>query len=246
MIGTKITRRLQSHFERQFAGLYKVTVIGSTGSGKTTLLKAIVDFQTKSIEQPRRHQVEEDHDLTYTLVDQALKDQKSFTTVSFNSVGIIIIRTSHNTIEFHPMRDHEALYARKDLETIWAVLFFDTAGQIRFDFMPLLCVRGADGVLVFADGTSTTSIERLAYYLELVREEEARAQTIIPVRIFVNKADLREKGLFVGADYAKMIVGDSYSKYVYETTGTTGEGTEEPIRDLLAELTTLKKMYDEA
>ena len=91
MIGTKITRRLQSHFESQFAGLYKVTVIGSTGSGKTTLLKAIVEFQTKAIEQPRRHQVEETHDLTYTMVDRALKDQKSFTTVSFNSVKTCLI-----------------------------------------------------------------------------------------------------------------------------------------------------------
>jgi len=244
MIGTKITRRLQSHFENQFAGLYKITVIGSTGSGKTTLMKAIVEFQTKSIEQPRRHKVEETHDLTYTMVDQAIKDTKAFTTVSFNSIGIIIVQTSHNTIEFLPMKEHEALYQRKDLEAIWAVLFFDTAGQVRFDFMPLLCVRGADGVLVFADGTSTTSIERLAYYLELVREEEARAKKIIPVRIFVNKADLREKGLFVGADFAQMIVGDSYAKYVYETAGATGEGTEEPIRDLLAELTKLKKMYE--
>ena len=241
MIGTKITRSLASHFEDQFEGLYKVTVIGTTGSGKTTLLKALVDFPTKSIEQPRRHQIEETHDLTYTMVDRALQEKDSFTTVSFNAVGIIVVRTNFNTIEFYPMQNHESLYPRTDLDTVWAILFFDTAGQVRFDFMPEICVRGADGVLVFADGSSTTSIERIAYYLNLVQEEEVRAKKKIPVRIFVNKADLREKGLFLGAQYAKMVVGQHYVGYVYETAGITGEGLNEPIRELLNALVLERK-----
>jgi len=236
MIGTKITRGLASHFEEQFEGLYKVTVIGSTGSGKTTLLKTLVEFPTKAIEQPRRHQIEETYDATYTLVDRALRKKKAFTTVSFNAVGIIIVRTTFNTFEFHSMRTHEQLYERTDLETIWAILFFDSAGQVRFDFMPELCVRGADGILVFADGSSTTSIERIGYYLELVQEEEVRAKKKIPVCIFVNKADLREKGLFIGGQYAKMIVGEKYADCVYETVGITGGGIEEPIRTLLNDL----------
>ncbi len=236
MIGTKITRRLASHFEEQYEGMYKVTVIGSTGSGKTTLLKTFVEFPTGSVEQPRRHDVEEAHDATYTVVDKALRAKDSFTTVSFNAVGTIVIKTMSNIIEFHPMRAHEHLYGRTDIDTIWAILFYDTAGQVRFDFMPELSVRGSHGVIIFADGTSTTSIERILHYLDLVQTEEARVKKEIPVRIFVNKADLREKGIFVGADYTKTVVGPKYAEFVYETTGIKGGGVEAPLRALLNDL----------
>ncbi|MFQ6125976.1 MAG: hypothetical protein ACE5R6_15415 [Candidatus Heimdallarchaeota archaeon] len=242
MIGTRITRCLASHFETQFEGLFKITIIGSTGSGKTTLLKTIVDFSSKGIEQPRQHFLEEKHDLSYTLVDRALRKKEAFTTVSFNAVGTIIVQTTFNTIEFHPMEDHTNLYTRTDIATLWAILFYDTAGQIRFDFMPEICVRGADGVMVFADGSSTTSIERIRHYLDLVEEEEVRTNKKIPICIFVNKADLREKGLFIGAPYAKMVVGPKYADYIYETIGITGEGVEEPFRELLHALIQEKKM----
>lgn len=236
MIGTKITRSLASHFETQFEGLFKITIIGSTGSGKTTLLKTIVDFSTKGIEQPRQHHLEEKHDLSYTLVDRALWKKESFTTVSFNAVGTLIVQTTFNTIEFHPMENHSNLYERTDIATLWAILFYDTAGQVRFDFMPEICVRGADGVMVFADGSSTTSIERICHYLDLVKVEETRTKKKIPICIFVNKADLRNKGLFIGAPFAKMIVGPEYADCVYETIGITGIGVEEPFRDLLQAL----------
>jgi len=233
MIGTKITRRLASHFETLFEGLFKITIIGSTGSGKTTLLKTIVDFSTKGIEQPRQHHLEEKHDLSYTLVDRALRKKEAYTTVSFNAVGTIILQTTFNTIEIIPMEDHTNLYERTDIATLWAILFYDTAGQVRFDFMPEICVRGADGVMVFADGSSTTSVERIRHYLDLVEEEAARTKKKIPICIFVNKADLRNKGLFIGAPYAKMVVGPKYADCVYETIGITGEGINEPFRELL-------------
>jgi signal recognition particle receptor subunit beta len=133
----------------------------------------------------------------------------------------------------------DELLLRDDIEEIWQFVFFDNAGQERFDFMPQITMRGADVVIVLADGTNMASIEKVSYFLELTREEEYRASdgvNQIPVFILLNKKDLIERGCYIGLENVRHMIGSTEYYEYFETSMKTGEGVDDTIRTLISTL----------
>ena len=236
----RVTRVLKQALPQGFRGVYKINIVGSTGAGKTEFLQCLLgDFFKPLTEAPRRSKIENTVDLTHTWFRIGDRREESTTTVSLNTAGILLVRTLFNSIEFHPVKEAKNLLLRDDIEEIWQFIFFDNAGQERFDFMPQITMRGADAVIVLADGTNMASIEKISYYLELTREEEYRASNgsfRIPVLILLNKKDLIERGCYIGLDSVRHMIGTTEEYDFYETSMRTGEGVNDSIRTLISRL----------
>jgi len=235
--GGKITRILKKRLPNGFRGVYKINIVGSTGAGKTEFLKHLLKglFQPTT-EVKRRVDTEKIVDATYNWFRIGTGSESSTTTVSLNSVGILLLKTQYNSIEFHPVHEWEKLLMRDDVEEIWKFNFFDSAGQERFDFMPEITMRGADAVIILADGTNMSSIEKISQYLDLVDKEEDRTgkvSGIIPVIIMLNKADLISKGVYIGLDTVKRFISSGRYEFL-ETSMKTGLGVDDSIRILLS------------
>ncbi len=235
----RITRVLKHSFPRGFKGVYKINIVGSTGSGKTSFLKCLLgDLFEAHSEEKRRSKVENTVDSTHTWfrVGNTAKTD-STTTVSLNTAGILLVRTFFNSIEFYPVNMAEELILRDDIEEIYQLIFFDNAGQERFDFMSEITMRGSDAIIILVDGTNMSSVGKVSYFLELVREEEYRSNdgaNRIPVLIMLNKSDLAEHGVYIGLESIKHIIGQEYD--LYETSMKTSEGVEDSIRGLIYKL----------
>ncbi len=235
-----VTRVLKRAIPHGFKGVYKINIVGSTGAGKTEFLRCLLgDLFEPSAEAQRRSNTENMVDATHTWFRIGREKEESTTTVSLNTVGILLVRTLFNSIEFHPVKEVEQLLLRDDIEEIWQFVFFDNAGQERFDFMPQITMRGADAVIVLADGTNMASIEKISYFLELTREEEYRASdgiNQIPVFILLNKRDLIERGFYIGLESVRHMIGSTEEYVFYETSMKTGEGVDDTIRSLISRL----------
>jgi GTPase SAR1 family protein len=236
----RVTRVLKQAIPQGFRGVYKINIVGSTGAGKTEFLRCLLgDLFKPSTEAQRRASTENVVDATHTWFRIGKKREESTTTVSLNTVGILLVRTLFNSIEFHPVEKVDELLLRDDIEEIWQFVFFDNAGQERFDFMPQITMRGADAVIVLADGTNMASIEKVSYFLELTREEEYRASDglfQIPIFILLNKKDLIERGCYIGLDSVRHMIGSAGDYIYYETSMKTGEGVDDTIRSLISTL----------
>ncbi|MHA2245023.1 MAG: hypothetical protein ACXADY_08645 [Candidatus Hodarchaeales archaeon] len=236
----RVTRVLKKALPKGFRGVYKINIVGSTGAGKTEFLRFLLgDLFKAGTEAPRRSKTENVMDSTHTWFRIGNSKEDSTTTVSLNAVGILLVRTQYNSIEFHPVQEADDLLLRDDIEEIWQFMFFDNAGQERFDFMPQITMRGADAVIVLADGTNMASIEKVSYFLELAREEEHRAsdgELRIPVLILLNKKDLLERGCYIGLDSVRHMIGIDPNFDFYETSMKTGEGVDDSIRTLMSRL----------
>lgn len=236
----RVTRVLKQSLPQGFRGVYKINIVGSTGAGKTEFLRCLLgDLFEPSAEATRRSETENVVDSTHTWFRIGTEREESTTTISLNTVGILLVRTLFNSIEFHPVNKAEELILRDDIEEIWQFVFFDNAGQERFDFMPQITMRGADAVIVLADGTNMASIEKVAYFLELTRKEEYRANdgvSPIPVLILLNKKDLIERGCYIGLNSVRHMIGTAEEYVYYETSMKTGEGVDDSIRTLMSRL----------
>jgi small GTP-binding protein len=234
----KITRILKQG--SGFRGVYKIVIVGSTGSGKTTFLKILLgDLFKPTAESQRRTKTENKVDSTHTwfrVGKQSTGALNSSTTISINTAGILLVRTMYNSIEFHPVNMAEDLILRDDIDSIFQLVFFDTAGQERFDFIPEMTMRGADVVIILADGTNVSSIEKICFFLELTRKEEAQSPDRIPIILLLNKSDLSEHGAFIGLDAVKRIIDyDAYFDF-HETSALTGDGIDDSIQSLISRL----------
>ncbi|MFX0014409.1 MAG: hypothetical protein ACFFB2_08740 [Promethearchaeota archaeon] len=236
----RITRVLKQAMPHGFRGVYKINIVGSTGAGKTEFLRYLLkDLFEPSTEAPRRSKTENTVDSTHTWFHIGPQSKQSTTTIALNPVGILLVRTLFNSIEFHPVNKVDELLLRDDIEEIWQLIFFDNAGQERFDFMPQITMRGADAVIVLADGTNMASIEKISYFLELIQDEEYRASgglIRIPVFILLNKKDLIEYGCFIGLKSVRHMIGSSDEYDFYETSMKTGDGVDDTIRSLISRL----------
>ncbi len=236
----RVTRVLKKALPKGFKGVYKINIVGSTGAGKTEFLQCLLgDLFEAGTEAPRRTETENVVDSTHTWFRIGDRREESTTTVSLNTVGILLVRTLFNSIEFHSVQEADDLLLRDDIEEIWQFVFFDNAGQERFDFMPQITMRGADAVIVLADGTNMASIEKVSYFLELAREEEYRASdgtNRIPVLILLNKKDLIERGCYIGLESVRHMIGTDPNFDFYETSMRTGEGVDDSIRTLISRL----------
>lgn len=217
--------------------LRKIVILGTTGSGKTTFLKNIVgdDFEGAEV---KRHVVIEEAQVinTFTALDKKLFED-STTTVSMNVQQVLFLTTRTNQFFFYPLdKKNQAKQLEmpdfNDMEDLYPTLIVDTAGQERFSFMQDIGLKGADGVIIFADGTNVQSIERIAHFYQMIQIEEQNKGKKIPIVVFVNKKDLEVRGMYVGKAAVVRWVPD-LSLDIYETTNTDMDTFNIPIRNFL-------------
>ncbi len=213
-----------------YKGTYRICIVGSTGSGKTSFLKMLLgSLFEPTAEEKRRHAEEAQVGSTYTIIDKKLLDKDSTTTVSLNVSDILLVVTRHNTIEWCSPTDINEVLLRDDIDSLWHIVWIDTAGQERFDFMPQITIPGSDAGIIFADGTNIESVVKLSYYIRLVREEERKSHKAMPLAIFLNKKDL--DGIYLGLEMVQsMFKSEKEEDLLFETSVFEKDGFEEPLR----------------
>lgn len=207
----------------------KLTILGTTGSGKTTFLEALFgDIERNDVARRVFKEVSNNLDFTPLKYNSFTG---STTTISLNVVNSVIVLTRFNKVILKKYKDIETI----DFESIdeaFQVIFNDPAGQERFDFMQEIAVTGADLVVIMADGTNISSMEKILHYIHLVNLEEQKLRRKIPILIFINKSDLREKGIYLGKEVAERIVFNSVVDreiLFYETTNLDARCYEMPL-----------------
>ena len=214
--------------EGKISRLLKITVLGTSGSGKTSFLKSLFGNSFIVSDVKRMDYLEGKANLTYTPIDV----EESTTTVSLNQVGAMIIFTKSNQFKVLEINDGvDEVLSRDDIDYFMTFSIFDTAGQERFDFMADICLKGSDAIIFLADGTNVSSIEYLNYYIEKLRKEEERSGKKIPAIVFMNKQDLADRGLYLGADIARTAIRNEYE--VFETSVKDPESFHLPLRVLM-------------
>lgn len=220
--------------EGKVSRLLKITVLGTSGAGKTSFLRSLFGDGFIVSDVKRQDYLENKANLTYTPID--IED--STTTVSMNQLGAMVIFTKSNQFELLDINAGvDNLLSRDDIDSFMTFSIFDTAGQERFDFMVDICLKGSDAVIILADGSNVSSIEYLNHYIEKIKHEEIRSGNQIPVIIFMNKQDLAEKGLYLGADFARIATRNEYD--VFETSIKDPECFHIPLRILIEKINAL-------
>ncbi|MDH5402761.1 MAG: GTP-binding protein [Candidatus Heimdallarchaeota archaeon] len=215
----------------------KVILLGTTGSGKTTFLKNLIGLSKDNFadaEVPRRIKLEVDTDNTFSPVEEGMFDN-STTTISFNVKPVIFTLTKTNNFNYYPLKKNEIPFDEDDIDCVFPVLIIDTAGQERFSFIPEMSMKGIDGAFIFSDGSNIQSVERIAQYLEMVKEEQIRQNKKIPVMVFVNKKDLESKGIYVGKESVERWLTDPKIT-ICETTNHDMESFLIHIRNFLSDI----------
>ena len=220
--------------EGKLTRLLKVTVLGTSGSGKTSFLASLFGNQFILGDVKRQDYLEDKANLTYTPIDV----EESTTTVSLNQLGAMMIFTKSNQCEIVELQKGvSSILERDDIDYFMTFSIFDTAGQERFDFMSDITIKGSDAIIIVCDGTNVSSIEYLNYYIEKIKHEEMRTGKTIPVIVFMNKVDLAERGLYLGADFARIAISNEYD--VFETTIKNSESFHTPLRILVDKINNL-------
>ncbi|MCE7743274.1 MAG: hypothetical protein GOP50_12560 [Candidatus Heimdallarchaeota archaeon] len=209
--------------------LKKITILGTTGSGKTTFLEALFGNISRN-DVARRLFKEVSSNLDFTPLKYS-NFTSSTTTISLNVVNSVIVLTRFNKVILRKFKEIDTLDF-ESIDSAFQVIFNDPAGQDRFDFMQDIAIKGANLVVIMADGTNISSLEKIVHYLDMVNLEESRKQRNIPVLVFINKSDLRGKGVYLGKEVAERIV---YSSIVdrelvfYETSNLDADCYELPL-----------------
>lgn len=207
----------------------KITILGTTGSGKTTFLEALFGNIEKN-DVARRIFREIGNNLDFTPLKYN-NFTSSTTTISLNVVNSVLILTRFNKVILKKY-DQVETYDYESIDSAFQVIFNDPAGQERFDFMQEIALKGSDLVIIMADGTNISSLEKILHFLEMVQMEEVRKQRNIPVLIFINKSDLRGKGVYLGKEVAERVVFSSIidrELVFYETSNLDANCYELPL-----------------
>ena len=211
--------------------LKKIVIVGTTGSGKTTFLKHLPGV-FKGAEVERKVSIEEKVENTFTPLESS-QFANSTTTVGINSKSVLFLTSRANVFSVHPLNSNGELpFPLNEIDSLFPVVVFDTAGQERFRFMQEIGLKGADGVIIFADGSNMSSLEKVADYLLMIENEEKRLDRSIPKIIFINKKDLESRGLYIGKAAVRRWLPDPSIK-LYETTIFDFETFLMPFREFL-------------
>lgn len=213
----------------------KIVILGTTGSGKTTFLKLFSDEFDMTAEVKRNVTLEEAqmHN-TFTTI-KASDFEDSTTTTSMNTQSVLFYITRSNRFGFVPNHSPQSIEDDADIDEVWPLFMVDTAGQERFSFMQDILIKGANAIVIFADGTNIQSIERVSHYIRMTRDEERRKGTRIPILVFINKKDLITKGYYVGSSFLENVLPEEDKKDVgiFETSNLDLDSFMVPFRILL-------------
>ena len=95
-----------------------------------------------------------------------------------------------------------------------------------------IAIKGAHLVIIMADGTNISSVEKIVHYLDMVRMEEQRVGRDIPVLVFINKSDMKEIGSYLGKDVAERMIFSALldrELLIYETSNFEVDSYEMPL-----------------
>ena len=207
----------------------KVTILGTTGSGKTTFLEALFGNIEKN-DVARRVFKEVQSNLDFTPLRYS-NFTSSTTTISLNVVNSVIVLTRFNKVLIKKFEDRETI-DYESIDSAFQVVLSDPAGQERFNFMQEIAIKGSDLVIIMSDGTNISSMEKIVHYLEMVQMEEIRKNRKIPVLVFINKSDLKDRGVYLGKEVAERIVFSSIVDreiVFYETSNLDARCYELPL-----------------
>lgn len=208
----------------------KITILGTTGSGKTTFLETLFgDFEKNDVKRDVGKEKGSNVDFI-PLKHNAFKE--STTTISLNVINSLLYLTTFNQLGLEKFENKENIDFG-NVEELYQVVFNDPAGQERFEFMQEIAVRGANLVIIMADGTNISSLEKIVHYISLVKIEENLSKKKIPIVIFINKSDLKENGIYLGKNVAEQIIYSSIideKLLIYETSNLNKQSYDEPLR----------------
>lgn len=207
----------------------KVTILGTTGSGKTTFLEALFGNIERN-DVARRVFKEVQSNLDFTPLRYS-NFTSSTTTISLNVVNSVIVLTRFNKVLIKKFEDRETI-DYESIDSAFQVVLSDPAGQERFNFMQEIAIKGSDLVIIMSDGTNISSMEKIVHYLEMVQMEEIRKNRKIPVIVFINKSDLKDRGVYLGKEVAERIVFSSIVDreiVFYETSNLDARCYELPL-----------------
>ncbi|RMG42456.1 MAG: hypothetical protein D6732_00885 [Methanobacteriota archaeon] len=209
----------------------KIVLAGPTGAGKTSIFKLIFPYDEKNLTEVVRNVDRENAvESSFTPIDQS-QFRDSTTTVSFNITSIVACIDTANRMNLYQLKGDLSFLVENDFDLILPLQIVDLAGQDRFSFMVETMVKGASSAILVADGTNVGSINRLPDYNEYIRDEELRTGKKIERIAFVNKADMKKKSLYLGAEPAKSALPPDIP--IYETTIYDKDSLLFPIRQLI-------------
>ena len=146
-------------------------------------------------------------------------------------VNSVIVLTRFNKVLIKKFEDRETI-DYESIDSAFQVVLSDPAGQERFNFMQEIAIKGSDLVIIMSDGTNISSMEKIVHYLEMVQMEEIRKNRKIPVLVFINKSDLKDRGVYLGKEVAERIVFSSIVDreiVFYETSNLDARCYELPL-----------------
>lgn len=209
----------------------KIILAGPTGAGKTSIFKVVFPYDEKNLTEVARNVDKESaSESSFTPLDNR-QFQDSTTTVSFNVTSIVACIDAANRMNLYQLRGDLDFLIENDFDLILPLQIVDLAGQDRFSFMVETMVKGASSAILVADGTNVGSLNRLPDYNEYIRDEEIRTGKKIERIAFVNKADMKQKNLYLGADPARSALPPEIP--VFETTIYDKDTLIFPIRQLI-------------
>ena len=111
------------------------------------------------------------------------------------------------------------------------VKIWDTAGQEKFRNITYSFYRQADGVMLGCDITNKKSFESVANWINSIfKVKEAST----PVVLFANKVDLEESRVVSQDEFYAL--KNKYNMNVHQTSAKTGQGVQELVNDICAQV----------